>query len=230
MRKIRLTPKLIRTFKENKISIRKGLFTNVRCSSAPVHIEPFCNFHKTKNICSMGAFSYSHSRLPLDMVIGRYCSIARGLKTFGDEHPTDRFTTSPITYNADFLVNRPNLKFKNIAKSKHIEIKNDVWIGQDVTLKPGITINNGAIIAANSVVTKDVPSYSIVGGVPAKVIRYRFTEDEIKTLNALKWWDYSCFDFTDIDMDCNIADFITQFNEKILSSDIAKYTPEKLVL
>ena len=68
-------------------------------------------------------------------------------------------------------------------------IENDVWIGNNVLIKGGVTIGNGAIIAMGSVVTKDVPPYAIVGGVPAKIIRYRFSENDIKKLLDFKWWN-----------------------------------------
>ncbi|MDE6773391.1 MAG: CatB-related O-acetyltransferase, partial [Treponemataceae bacterium] len=68
-------------------------------------------------------------------------------------------------------------------------VGNDVWIGQNVTIMPGIRIGDGAIIGARAVVTKDVPPYTIVGGVPAKPIRKRFSDDVIEKLLKLKWWD-----------------------------------------
>jgi acetyltransferase-like isoleucine patch superfamily enzyme len=70
-----------------------------------------------------------------------------------------------------------------------VVIGNDVWIGSSVTLKGGITIDDDAIVAMGAVVTKDVPPFAIVGGVPAKVIRYRFSEAEISAINASQWWN-----------------------------------------
>ena len=70
-------------------------------------------------------------------------------------------------------------------------IANDVWIGYDSTIMPGIKIGNGAIIASKSVVTKDVPDYTIVGGNPAKVIKYRFDQKTIKALLEIAWWNWS---------------------------------------
>ena len=71
-----------------------------------------------------------------------------------------------------------------------VEIGHDVWIGTNVTILPSVKIGNGAIIAAGAVVTKDIPDYAIVGGVPAKVLKYRFSDDEIKRLNQSKWWEW----------------------------------------
>jgi len=68
-------------------------------------------------------------------------------------------------------------------------IENDVWIGANSVIMPGVKVGNGAIIGANAVVTKDVPDYAIVGGVPAKIIKYRFDEKTISSLLELKWWD-----------------------------------------
>ena len=70
-----------------------------------------------------------------------------------------------------------------------VEVGNDVWIASDVKLLPGIVIHDGAVIAAGAVVTKDVPPYAIVGGVPAKVIRYRFTKEQIESLLDIQWWN-----------------------------------------
>ena len=76
-------------------------------------------------------------------------------------------------------------------ESYPIIIENDVWIGYRVTILSGIRIGNGAIVAAGSVVTRDVPPYSIVGGVPARIIRYRFNQEIIRELLTDKWWDNS---------------------------------------
>ena len=105
-------------------------------------------------------------------------------------------------------------------------IKNDVWIGADVSIKPGVTIGNGAIVAAHSVVTKDVPPYAIVGGVPAKVIRYRFDNEIITQLLELSWWNYSHMDFSGFNAQDNIESFIDFLQEKINKGFIVPYVPE----
>jgi len=149
---------------------------------------------------TVGAYSFVQNHLHPKIQIGRYCSFASGLEVMAAEHPTSRFTTSPITYLPRWIEHAK----KEFGRDWHIEpfqevlpapiIGNDVWIGQQVLLKGGITIGDGACVAARSVVTKDVPAYAIVGGVQARVIRYRFSEAQITKLLAVKWWQYSYAD------------------------------------
>ena len=120
--------------------------------------------------------------------IGRYCSIGPDVMILvGGEHYLDRVSTYPFGMKfQDFSdPNCPRLSKGDIT------IENDVWIGARVTILSGIKIGNGAVVAAGAVVTKDVPPYAIVGGVPAKIIKYRFDEQTIKELQATKWWEKS---------------------------------------
>lgn len=124
--------------------------------------------------------------------IGKFCSIANDVFIGLGKHPTDLTSTSTLFYRKNNtlrlqLVEEDN-DFKEYAR---ISIGHDVWIGARAIILDGITVGNGAIIAANSVVTKDVPPYSIVGGIPAKIIKYRFHEAKIEKLQQLEWWDWS---------------------------------------
>lgn len=131
--------------------------------------------------------------------IGKYCSIGPRVNTVYGRHPTRDFvSTHPAFYSSKKIGEVPSYVSTNkFSEMRHIVldrkygvvIGNDVWIGSDVTLLDGVTIGNGAIIAAGAVVTSDVKPYSIYGGVPAKIIRERFNEDEKAFLEKVKWWE-----------------------------------------
>ncbi|MDQ3156003.1 MAG: CatB-related O-acetyltransferase [Actinomycetota bacterium] len=173
-------------------------------NDAVVRIEPPVNFGKSfqfNSSSSVGAFTYFYSGLAVQCAsIGRYCSIAGGVRIGDHEHPTDWLSTSPFQYNPnrfgfsdaadDYNVLTEHDEEHNFRKDGPT-IGHDVWIGSRVTILRGITIGHGAVVASAAVVTKDVPPYAIVGGVPAKVIRYRFDEDQIAQLLDLAWWRFS---------------------------------------
>jgi len=122
--------------------------------------------------------------------IGKFCAIASNVKFImnGANHNTNSFTTFPFgAFGGDWEVGLENLSG---GYKGDTVIGNDVWIGYNATIMPGVKIGDGAIIATNTVVTKDVPSYSIVGGNPGKLIRYRFEQETIDILNSIKWWNW----------------------------------------
>ncbi len=119
--------------------------------------------------------------------IGKFCSIAPGVVILlGGEHRTDWVTTYP--FNVLFPEAR---QFAGHPKTKgDVIIGHDVWVARDSLILSGVTVGTGAVIAARSVVTRDVPPYAIVGGNPARILRYRFNEAQISALLAVQWWNW----------------------------------------
>ncbi|MDY0193554.1 MAG: CatB-related O-acetyltransferase [Aliarcobacter butzleri] len=128
--------------------------------------------------------------------IGKYTSIANGVYLGTSQHPTNFLTTHPMAYSesAEYLYGDLKVESSYILDISNIntpvEVGNDCWIGTKTIIMDGVKIGHGAVIAAGAVVTRNVPPYAIVGGVPAKVIKYRFDQDTIDELLMIKWWDF----------------------------------------
>lgn len=140
---------------------------------------------------TIGKYTYGYEALCSEkstvVAIGSFCSIAENVGISYGNHPLDLVSTSPAFYSASFgLIDKTWLDPAPFQKG--IVIGHDVWIGRDVTLLTGVTIGVGAVVAAGAVVTKDVPPFAIVGGVPAKVLRYRFDEPERERILLSRWW------------------------------------------
>jgi acetyltransferase-like isoleucine patch superfamily enzyme len=125
--------------------------------------------------------------LPAKTKIGNYCSIAEGLKVFRRNHPIERLSQHALFYNSDVgLVLKDSI---NSNGSNPLTVGHDVWIGAEVIITPGCQfIGNGAVVAAGAVVSENVPPFTIVGGVPAKIIRWRFPAEIQKCIEESKWW------------------------------------------
>ena len=126
------------------------------------------------------------------LIIGKFCSIACGAKFLFNS--ANHKMASLSTYTFPLFFEEWGLEKENVAQAwdqkGDIIIGNDVWIGYEAVILPGVTIGDSAVIGCRAVVTKDVPPYTIVGGVPAKPIRKRFDEETIKELQKIKWWDW----------------------------------------
>ena len=145
------------------------------------------------------------------LVIGNFCSIARNVDIYlGGNHRTDWVTTYPFGHIHQNTFNNVNGDGHPSTKGDVI-IGNDVWIGSNVTIMSGVTIGDGVVIANNSHVVKNVEPYSLVGGNPAKLIKYRFTPEQIDKLLEIKWWywdDKKINNFTPLMCNNNIDEFI----------------------
>lgn len=119
--------------------------------------------------------------------IGKYTSIARFATIGVKDHNYNWVTTSPIITSEKYGFISKNI---DIPQKTDVVIGNDVWIGMFAIINRGVKIGDGAVIAAGAIVTKDVPPYAIVGGNPAKIIKYRFSEDIIDKLLKIKWWNW----------------------------------------
>lgn len=138
---------------------------------------------------SIGKYSYiGYDCSIVKCKIGAFCSIASDVEIGGAQHPLDWVSTSPVFYNVSGGTGR-HLGSLTISNIKETIIGNDVWIGVKAIIMQGVSIGDGAVIGAGAIVTNDVPPYAIVGGVPAKIIRYRFEESLIKKLLQTKWWN-----------------------------------------
>ena len=193
-------------------------------------INKFVKFHQRENINRLinnnkliiGSHSYGINNLNIhtykgsesSIIIGKYCSLSRNITLIsGGIHPVNWISTYPfrINWNMDGKY-EDGMPYSN----GDIIIGNDVWIGTGVTILSGVTIGHGAVIAAGSMIVKDVESYAVVGGVPGKIIHFRFDEVQINELLELKWWDWTherIVKNISLLSSNNISDFIKFSNE-----------------
>lgn len=172
-------------------------------------ISSKCQFEGNNMVCkntsfigNLGYASYIGPNSNLSAIIGRFTSIGPGCKYICETHPfkPPYVTTSPYFYSLDTHKNPQKITYAKEQSFKEYvyfdekneianEIGSDCWLGANVTLIGGVRISDGAVVLAHAVVTKDVPPYAIVGGIPAKIIGYRYDEETIKLLLKIKWWN-----------------------------------------
>ena len=174
--------------KTKKLTLRNNVMIFKNCSLS--NYNAFGSNTIVSNT-SVGEYSYFGSNCILNnLQIGKFCSVGSDVKIGLSNHPTENFvSTSPYFYLPKLNDHKTFVNKKLYNPFKPIVIGNDVFIGSNVLINDGVTIGDGAIIAAGAVVVKDVQSYAIVGGVPSKVIRFRFSIEQQKKLLDLKWWD-----------------------------------------
>jgi len=155
----------------------------------------------------IGKYSYGPICRQHELIekIGNFCSFAEGVEVVLN-HEMNFVTTHPILYAGksynNFEIDYSDYKnnqwyfegvspHDNVSKMKRSIIGNDVWLGRNVIITNGANIGNGVIAGAGAIITKDVPDYAVVVGAPARIIRYRYTAEQIEKLNMIKWWDWS---------------------------------------
>ncbi len=205
-------------------------------------VEPYAAILQGVEIPTIGSFSYSLSGLPPSTRIGRYCSISWGVRVMALNHHMSFASTSSFAYDPHFVIFRKCLEDDAVGsfgrfggqasrpnRTDAPVIEHDVWIGQDVLLARGITLGTGCVIGAGAVVTGSVPPYAIVGGNPARLIRYRFSEEVIAGLLESDWWDYKVSDLAELRYDDPTL-FMAQLRQAAEAGSIAPYRPARLVL
>lgn len=139
---------------------------------------------------TIGEYTYIQENCRIqNATIGNYCSIANGVIIGLGKHPLDKFSTSPVFYSSKnpFGI-RLDCQKDDFFEYAPVNIGHDVWIGMNAMLLDGVSIGTGAVIAAGAVVTRDVPPYAVVAGIPAKVIKFRFEQNKIQELLESQWF------------------------------------------
>ncbi len=212
-------------------------FLNLKKSKNLVFELPISIAKSTSYNFSIGAYTYMGSGRYNGLTkIGRFCSVANNVAIGLFEHPVEHLTTNPVghdvsavgTHFGDYpevmeylATNKVDSSWKEKINTLETHIGNDVWVGHDVFIKKGVKIGNGAVVAGKSVVLKDVPPYSIVAGVPATIIRYRFSPEVIDRLLSIKWWEYPLNILDGVSME-NIEEGLNQIQKNIDSGAAVK--------
>lgn len=190
---------------ERELEAKYCNLTKYRISDSRIHVGEF-----TYGIPNIAEYSSSWT-----LEIGKFCSIADGvLIVFGGQHHHDYI--SQYAFNRVVQEYFDNYKYSD-KPTEPVIIGNDVWIGRNVTILQGVTIGDGAVLGTNTVVAKDIPPYAIVVGNPARIIKYRFTHNQIEALQRIQWWNWPADKIKDNISDImspDIDSFIQKFDSK----------------
>lgn len=212
-------------------------------------MEPYLELRQAIiDVDHIGAFSYLRGAGAVFRHIsriGRFCAIAGGIHSGAPEHATSLLTGHNMFCNDWWKHAWPDLneyhalntrqtelaRAATAADTAHrdqkIEIGNDVWIGFGAFIRRGVTIGDGAVIGAHSVVTRDVPPYAVVAGTPARIIKFRFPDKTIERLLSVRWWDYGVLALHNINI-ADMPDCIGAVEDNF--SMLTPWTPEKIVV
>jgi acetyltransferase-like isoleucine patch superfamily enzyme len=229
-----------RIFSHPNIQVQRWQPNDSMCFLPSTEMEPYSGVFRGQYMNPLGAFSFITlpviGKYQMQFATGRYCSIGGGLRIAGNDHPTSSLSSSPTFYDpekswvkaydldigitGEAPVNRPAAKGVPI-------VGHDVWFGGDVMLNQSVRIGHGAVVAANSHVTKDVPDYAIVGGNPARLIRYRFPQEVIQELLDIRFWRFSKKDLLQFNLQ-NIEQFIKEY--RAAEHQLKEWVPPKIHL
>jgi phosphonate metabolism protein (transferase hexapeptide repeat family) len=142
---------------------------------------------------TLGDYSYCVENTQIAYAqIGKFANIAAHVRIYASRHPTDLASLHHFTYRSSWYFEdaKDNAEFFAWRGEQTIMIGHDTWIGHGAVIMPGVTVGNGAVIGSNAVVTRDVPPYAIAVGVPAKVIKQRYSDETVQRMEKLAWWDW----------------------------------------
>jgi acetyltransferase-like isoleucine patch superfamily enzyme len=231
-----VTPELASKFQAQGVALGRML----QRLHPSAEFEPPCVFNANIGpalTVSIGAFSYVQGGAINLARIGRYCSFAQDVSINQQVHPIDWLSSSPFQFRKDpygwlqYGVDRGLVKsdfdVARFASGGTATIGNDVWIGTRAIVLGGIKVGDGAIIGAGAVVTKDVPPYAIVTGVPAKVMRYRFADAMIERLLRSQWWRFAIWDLGGLKFN-DPEKALDELAKREAAGEIRPWQPEKL--
>lgn len=190
-------------------------------------------FHSS---CAIGRYSYMRSgTVNCASSIGRFCSLGPDIRIGDGNHPTTFLSTHPFQYGAaggfsgwkEFDQFKAAIKLPPEIRRSAPVIGHDVWIGAGAMIQMGVRIGSGAVIAGGSIVTKDVPPYAIVAGVPAKLLRMRFNDDTVQELLRLQWWNYTLPSLQGLDFQ-DVERSISELNRRIEAGQMQTASVERV--